>query len=502
MPSSRTRTILAAGLAVLLASCGAATVEGVAPLKPDATAAGLRITTSRLPDGQVEGSYPITQLVAVGGSGPLAWHLGGGDLPPGVTLSEGGLLSGAPAERGLYAFSVTATDGVDVDARGLVLAVETFAVVVGGLRFDEAWSESPLSLDVVGADGPCAFEVVRDASGGAFDVLREDDGHAVWIAGAIEEPCTDVLRVTHLESGATTDVELHVLPHPAAHLRAEFGSTDVWYVDPDLRIGDHGLPRDWDEGLRMVGLRSAAATPSAADELADFYVRRTMLLELGRLFGRGADGSRGDGVGISFPFERPAAPYVAPASGSYASAGHNRYNVVALPHGTSRTVFGAAYGDSAANGLVENNSPSAATGELGVFVNRVAVSYNAAFQNNALPAHPIEPADEAVLRDLLHGRPAEGDRATRIQRAAEGYARAVATILGHEIGHSLGLEHTAPLVPDSIMNSGIQYVPGSNPGFLPSDREQLRWALPGPDRTGTPAARTSLPAGGIDVVTR
>ena len=87
MNSSRFLPILIAGFAVLLTSCGYASLEEAAPLKPGVPADGLQITTSRLPDGKVEGAYPATQLVAVGGAGPLAWTLTDGTLPPGVTLA-------------------------------------------------------------------------------------------------------------------------------------------------------------------------------------------------------------------------------------------------------------------------------------------------------------------------------------------------------------------------------------------------------------------------------
>ena len=110
MHSSRILPILVAGLAVLLASCGAATVEDVAPLKPGAPTDGLTITTSRLPDGQVEGAYPVTQLVAEGGDGPVAWTLSDGTLPPGVDLSVGGILSGSPAGDNHTAMAVEVID--------------------------------------------------------------------------------------------------------------------------------------------------------------------------------------------------------------------------------------------------------------------------------------------------------------------------------------------------------------------------------------------------------
>ena len=384
---------------------------------------------------------------------------------------------------------MTTTDGVDTDARDLVLAVDTFGVAISGYRFDEAWSEEPLTLDAIGAAGRCTFKIVSSESAGAYDLLAEEDGHAVWLPGAVIDPCRDVLRVTHQETGATKEVVIDVVPHPAPHLRAEFGITDVWYVEPEHRDGDHGpAPRLG----RSVAHGGAAfhrhGTDHVADGLADWYVRRTMLCEAGRFFGRNADGSAGTGRAISFPMDRPRGPFVAPAAGTYASAGANRYNVIGVLHGTSRSVLGAAFGDTPSNVRVENNSTSAAMGEMGVFVNRIAFGYNAAFQNNFLPAEPLGPADEQILRDLIHGRPVEGERAHQIQRAADGFAMAAATVLAHEVAHSLGIEHTSPIVPGSVMNSGTAHYPGADYHFLPADLEQLAWVLPGPGRSLRPVA--------------
>ncbi len=56
-------------------------------------------------------SQPFTvQLTASGGATPYAFTLASGTLPPGVTLSGQGLLSGTPTQLGAYVFEVRVTD--------------------------------------------------------------------------------------------------------------------------------------------------------------------------------------------------------------------------------------------------------------------------------------------------------------------------------------------------------------------------------------------------------
>ncbi len=61
----------------------------------------LAIVTSALPDGVVGEPYEA-QLEARGGTPPYHWSLVEGALPPGLTLSDTGLISGIPAVAGRF----------------------------------------------------------------------------------------------------------------------------------------------------------------------------------------------------------------------------------------------------------------------------------------------------------------------------------------------------------------------------------------------------------------
>jgi hypothetical protein len=63
-----------------------------------------------LPDAISGQAYNYT-LTATGGTPPYTWDLAGGALPPNVTLSSTGVLSGTLATAANYSFTVQATDG-------------------------------------------------------------------------------------------------------------------------------------------------------------------------------------------------------------------------------------------------------------------------------------------------------------------------------------------------------------------------------------------------------
>ena len=69
----------------------------------------LSITTTSLPSATEGTSYSST-LSASGGTVPYAWSVVAGSLPPGLSLSTGGTISGTPSSRGSSSFTVQVTD--------------------------------------------------------------------------------------------------------------------------------------------------------------------------------------------------------------------------------------------------------------------------------------------------------------------------------------------------------------------------------------------------------
>ncbi len=68
----------------------------------------ITISPATLPDA-VDGTAYNQTVTGTGGPGPYAFSVASGALPPGLTLSSGGALSGTPTRAGSYTFTVGAT---------------------------------------------------------------------------------------------------------------------------------------------------------------------------------------------------------------------------------------------------------------------------------------------------------------------------------------------------------------------------------------------------------
>ena len=79
--------------------------------------AALSVVTTELPGVEVGQTYEAT-LEANGGAPPYRWLTVSGDLPPGLTLSEAGVVSGIPEAEGAFTFPARVLDSEDGQASG------------------------------------------------------------------------------------------------------------------------------------------------------------------------------------------------------------------------------------------------------------------------------------------------------------------------------------------------------------------------------------------------
>jgi len=116
----------------------------------------LEITTTNLPNGVLDSAYS-QQLASTGGDTPVVWTLVGGPLPPGLSLSSGGLLSGTcGSTEATYNFTVRASssDG-QTDDQPLSIEVaelQGFIFVVETTGTDETFTLPCGNVGVYNAD--------------------------------------------------------------------------------------------------------------------------------------------------------------------------------------------------------------------------------------------------------------------------------------------------------------------------------------------------------------
>jgi uncharacterized repeat protein (TIGR01451 family) len=81
------------------------------------------VTASPLPGGKSNLPYSVA-LEADGGVAPYTWFLYAGDLPPGLSLSDDGVLSGTPTASGSYTFYIEAGDSEQADFKEFSLSID------------------------------------------------------------------------------------------------------------------------------------------------------------------------------------------------------------------------------------------------------------------------------------------------------------------------------------------------------------------------------------------
>jgi hypothetical protein len=505
-PTRLMRIALTLCFATLLSACGAGSaIEELAGgfFGADEQPT-IEITTESVPAGKPGVTYDPTQLSATGARGPVIWTVAGGSLPPGIRLTDDGRVTGVPAEAGFYEFTAEASDGAHADQQSFAIAVDVFGVAItDGLYCGDAWTNKPVTLRTAGATRGVRVEIAATESGGSLTRVDTVGGTAVWVPGS--QAGTDRLRVVDVASGEAVEVDVPVVPHPAANHVARFGTTDVWYLDWNARVGRHPYASDYQAGLAYLGLRgvdSTTATGTEADRIADLVVRIRVLRELNRMYLRNPDGTEGArGLAISFALEQPGAGYLAPGAGGYMGRTPGGYSVMALCDQSGNLgAQGVAYQDGSTNARHEHNAPGGPGGELGVFVNYVAGTVDRAYRLYAddLKNTPVSAEDIPALKALLYDQPSPGGRYDMLAYQTNAFARSIAFVAAHEIGHSVGAPHLFAYTTGAIMNSSLLIGPGAEYFFVEETLARLRASL-GTTAANTAAATASMPDGGVHV---
>lgn len=143
----------------------------LALLVPSAAGAGaqriaaITITPATLPAGTTGTAYSQT-LTGNGGTGPYTFAVTAGALPPGLSLTSAGVLSGTPTSAGSYAFTVTATDSLAATgSQAYALSISPSTITLAPATLPSASRNAAYSTTITASGGtaPYTFSVTSGA---------------------------------------------------------------------------------------------------------------------------------------------------------------------------------------------------------------------------------------------------------------------------------------------------------------------------------------------------
>jgi hypothetical protein len=260
-----------------LAALSVTTLDGTGTLrKAFEVIPALAAPSGSLPSAEVGVPYKAT-LAASGGAPPYGWSAAFGELPPGLSLSRDGVLSGTPADAGVAALALEVGDSRHAAVAGAVslLVLRPPAVATTGLPGGEI--DKPYSVNL-GADGgtpPYAWSI---ADGGVPPgLLLSSDGTLSGLPGQAGVNELDV-RVTDARgASATESLSFSVLGPPPAPQRyavlSDSGQLSVSSGDGgrvparrrDPAVAVAAAPRGWwvvSRSGRVIGVDGARSLGS------------------------------------------------------------------------------------------------------------------------------------------------------------------------------------------------------------------------------------------------
>jgi hypothetical protein len=243
-------------------------------------------TPATLPDGQVAVSYPTTSLDAAGGIRPYTYTITAGALPPGLTLSQAGVIGGTPTVAGSFNLTVTASDDfavtgsqaytIDIDsavpivtsasvsaAANTTTAIDLSSSFVGGPVTGVAITSAPAHGTASISTFTVTYEPIQGYSG------TDSFTYTATGPGGTSAPATVTIAVTPptlalTPAGALTAGQVGAAWRPVT-LTATNGTAPYSFA-----LASGALP----PGLTLASTGTLSGTPTAAGDFT-FSIRAT-----------------------------------------------------------------------------------------------------------------------------------------------------------------------------------------------------------------------------------
>jgi hypothetical protein len=137
--------------------------SNAATLTVGGTTPPLIISTTSLPAG-MDGQGYSAQLNATGGAAPYAWTLSTNSLPPGLTLSSTGMISGTPTTVGTSSFTIQVTDASQLKAQQNLSISTTAGTACAPTGSGVCYYVSPTGSDSNAGTSAAPFQTIQHAA--------------------------------------------------------------------------------------------------------------------------------------------------------------------------------------------------------------------------------------------------------------------------------------------------------------------------------------------------
>jgi hypothetical protein len=186
-----------------------------------AAAATLSVSTATLSAGYIGVTYSQA-LAAAGGSTPYTWSKKSGTIPPGLTLSSTGVISGTPTTAGSSSFTVQVKDSKSATATkslaitvNAALSVTTTSLTAGstGTAYSQALAASggrtPYTWSVTSGSLPAGLTL---SSAGVLSGTPTTAGSSSFTVQAMDANSKTATRALTLTINAAPGISTSTLP--------------------------------------------------------------------------------------------------------------------------------------------------------------------------------------------------------------------------------------------------------------------------------------------------
>ncbi|MBI3471600.1 MAG: putative Ig domain-containing protein, partial [Candidatus Solibacter usitatus] len=260
-----------------------ATASRALSLNITASGSPLTVTTASLPNGTVGVAYSRT-LTASGGSGSYLWTTAGA-LPPGLSLTPAGVISGSPAgTAGASNFTVTVTDSVNNTAnRALsITIVAAPAIVTTSLPNGATATAYSQTLAASGGTAPYGWSISSGSLPPGLS-LNAASGAITGTPSAAGTSNFTALLTDALGATASRALSILVVSGPSITTTSLPNGTRTFFYSQTVQGTGGARPYTWSitAGSLPAGLAlnnstgGISGTPTAAGGPTPFTVRLT-----------------------------------------------------------------------------------------------------------------------------------------------------------------------------------------------------------------------------------